>query len=153
MNGYAVLGMAKWLSATMEWALGGNRTVDQKRRSLCAGPGGVGRICSLIAVGVALSVLLAGCPDPRTAAGITSGCQREYGGVKGVDRPETSRLNCTAIDKLTDTMPGEPETFLTSGDSRRLLWKCKFYGTDARRILLQCEHDKRHFSIVKKAGN
>lgn len=110
------------------------------------------QIGSLIAVGVALSVLLAGCPDPRAAVGVTSGCQREYGGVKGVDRPETSRLSCAAIDKLSDTMPGEPETFLTSGGSPRLLWKCKFYGTEAGRVLLQCEHHKRHFSLVKSGS-
>jgi hypothetical protein len=110
------------------------------------------RIGSLVVVGVALSVLLAGCPDPRMAAGVTSGCQREYGGVKAVDRPETSGLNCAAIDKLIDTMPSEPEAFVTIGGSPRLLWKCRFYGTEARRVLLRCQHDEKQFSIVKRAG-
>jgi len=112
----------------------------------------VRRIGGLIAVGVALSVLLAGCPDPRAAVGVTSGCQREYAGVKGVDRPETSRLSCAAIDKLIDTMPSEPETFLVSGDSSRLLWKCRFYGVEEQPVLLRCQHDAKQFSIVKRAG-
>lgn len=56
-------------------------------------------------------------------------------------------LSCAAIDKLIDTMPSEPETYLTGGDSSRLLWKCTFHGTEAQRVLFRCEHDKRHFSI------
>lgn len=107
------------------------------------------RVVSLITLGVALSVLLAGCPDPRMAAGGASGCRREFDGVTGVDLPETSGLSCGAIDKLTDSMPSEPETFLTIGDSPRLLWKCRFYGTETQRVLFRCEHDKRHFSIVR----
>lgn len=66
--------------------------------------------------------------------------------------PETSRLNCAAINRLTSSMPSEPETFLERGDSPRLLWKCRFYGAEAGRVLLRCEHDKRHFSIVKSAN-
>lgn len=63
--------------------------------------------------------------------------------------PETSRLSCTAIDHLSSSMPAEPEVFLTESDSPRLLWKCRFYGEEARRVLLRCEHEERHFSIVK----
>lgn len=67
--------------------------------------------------------------------------------------PETSRLSCAAIDKLTSSMPSEPETYLSTDDSpRRLLWKCRFFGAEAQQILLRCEHDKRHFSIVKSAS-
>jgi hypothetical protein len=108
-------------------------------------------IATLITVGVALSVLLAGCPDPRAAAGDTSGCRRAYAGVAGVDRPETSRLSCDAIDELTSTSPSKPETFLSRADSPRLLWKCKFRGTEEGSVLLRCENGKRHFSIVKSA--
>lgn len=109
-------------------------------------------VASLIAVGVALSVLLAGCPDPRMAAGDLSGCRRAYAGVTGVDQPETSRLSCEAIDELTSASPSKPETFLSRGDSPRLLWKCRFHGTEKDSILLRCESGKRHFSIVKSAN-
>ncbi len=101
---------------------------------------------------VALSLLLSGCPDPRAAVGVKSGCQRVYG-VNAVDRPETSRLTCAAIDHLTDSMPSEPETFLQGGDlPRRVLWKCKFYGSEAQRVLLRCAHHSRHFSVVKSTN-
>jgi hypothetical protein len=66
--------------------------------------------------------------------------------------PETSRLSCAAINRLTSSMPSEPETFLERGDSPRLLWKCKFYGEEAHRVVLRCEYDERHFSIVKATG-
>ena len=67
--------------------------------------------------------------------------------------PGTSRLSCAAINNLTADMPSEPETYLTTDDSpRRLLWKCNFYGAEARRVLLRCEHDRRHFSIVKSGS-
>gem|GEM_PF-6732717 len=47
-------------------------------------------------------------------------------------------------------MPSEPETYLAMADSsQRLIWKCDFYGAEAQRVLLRCEHDKRRFSIVK----
>lgn len=106
------------------------------------------RIGGLVIVGVSLGPLLTGCPVPREAAGLTSGCEQEYG-VRAADRPETSRLSCTAIDRLTDSMPSEPEAFLERGDSPRLLWKCRFYGTETQQVLLRCEHGDRHFSIVK----
>src|ERR1700750_1956094 len=145
--------MAKWVSAEGAPALGCNPAVDRKWRKMRGRGQLVWRIGSLVTVGVALSVLLAGCPDPRPAGGLTAGCQRDYGGVPGVDRVETSRLSCDAIDRLTSSMPSEPETYLSRDDSPRgLLWKCKFYGTEARPVLLRCEHGKRHFSIVKRAG-
>ena len=109
------------------------------------------RVASLVAVGVALGVFLTGCPDARTAAGDISGCRRPYAGVTGVDRPETSRLSCDSIDKLTSSSPSEPENFLERGDSPRLLWKCKFYGTEGGSVLLRCESGNRHFSIVKSS--
>jgi hypothetical protein len=104
----------------------------------------------LIAAGVALGILLTGCTSPQELVGGGSGCRQPYAGVTGVDRPETSGLSCSAIDSLISTMPSEPETYLTTGDSPpHLLWKCTFYGGEARRVLLRCEHDKRHFSIIK----
>jgi hypothetical protein len=112
------------------------------------------RTVGLFISGLMLSLLLAGClVDPKAAVGVqTSGCQRVYG-VSAVDLPETSRLSCAAINNLTFDMPSEPETDLLSDDSpRRLLWKCKFYGSEARRVLLRCVHDKRHFSIVKSGS-
>lgn len=109
------------------------------------------RIGSLIAVGVTLSLLLAGCPSPQELAGAgETGCHQEYAGVMGITLPETSRLSCAAINNLNSSMPAEPETYLERGDSPRLLWKCKFYGVEAPRVLFRCEHEKRHFSIVKK---
>ncbi len=111
------------------------------------------RTGSLIVAGVALGLLLAGCPSPQEIAGGGSGCRRPYAGVNGVDVPETSRLSCAAINNQTSDMPSEPETYLSTDDSpRRLLWKCKFHGAEAQRILLRCEHNKRRFSIVKSAS-
>jgi predicted small secreted protein len=109
------------------------------------------RIVSLITVGVASSVLLAGCPDPNEVAGVgVTGCQRKISGVTGVTRPETSKLSCAAINNLVSSIPSEPENYLISGDSPRLLWKCRFYGTEQGSVLLRCENDKRHFGIVKR---
>lgn len=108
------------------------------------------RIVMLITVGAVLSVLLAGCPSPQKLAGVgQTGCRQKYAGVMSDTLPETSRLSCAAISNLNSSMPAEPETYLERGDSPRLLWKCKFYGAEAQRVLLRCEHDKRHFSIVK----
>ena len=110
----------------------------------------ISRMVSLITVGVASSVLLVGCPNPETlAGGGGSGCRKEFGGVMAVTLPETSKLNCAAINKLNSAMPSKPEAYLIRGDSPRLFWKCRFYGAEAQRVLLRCEHDKRHFSIIK----
>lgn len=107
----------------------------------------------LITVGIAASVLLAGCPSPQAVAGgAGSSCQREYAGATGVDMPETSRLSCASINNLTSSSPSEPEAFLIRGDSPRLLWKCRFFGAEARRVVLRCEHDQRHFSIIKSVN-
>jgi hypothetical protein len=108
------------------------------------------QIISLCTVGV--SLLLVACGAPKSANGVTSGCQRIYGGGEAVDRPETSRLSCAAINEMTFAMPSKPETYLSRSDSPRLLWKCKFYGARAPRVLLRCEHQQRHFSIVKSAN-
>jgi hypothetical protein len=111
------------------------------------------RIIGLIVVGVASSLLLAGCPDPREVAGAgVTGCERQIDDVASKTRTETSKLNCAAINDLVSSIPGEPENYLIRGDSPRLLWKCQFFGTEAKRVLLRCEHGKRHFSIVK-SGN
>jgi uncharacterized protein YceK len=105
---------------------------------------------SLILVVLVLSVLFGGCPTPESLAGGGSGCRRPYAGLSAVDRPETSRLSCAAINNLTSGTPGEPESYLTTDDSpRHLLWKCKFYGAAAQRVLLRCAHHNRQFSIVK----
>lgn len=153
----ADLGVAERISAEGEPALGGNPAVDRKWRKMRRG-GCLGRIVGLITVGVPLCVLFAGCPSPQEVArseqdtaGGRAGCRRPYAGGTGVDVPETSGLNCAAINRLTSSMPSEPETYLERGDSPRLLWKCKFFGAEARWVLLRCEHDKRHFSIVKGA--
>lgn len=111
------------------------------------------RIVGLIAVSVASSVLLAGCPDPNEVAGVgVSGCQREISGVTGVTWPETSKLSCAAINNLVSSIPSEPEKYLIRSDSPRLFWKCSFYGTQQGSVLLHCEYAKRHFSIVKSAN-
>ena len=111
----------------------------------------MGRIVSLITVGVASSILLAGCPDPREVAGVgLSGCQHEISGASAVTRPGTSRLSCAAINNLVSSIPSKPENYLIEGDSPHLKWKCRYYGTEEGTVLLRCEHDIRHFSIVKE---
>jgi hypothetical protein len=111
------------------------------------------RIVSPIIIGVALSVLLAGCPDPREVAGVgSSGCQQEISGAAAVTRTETSRLSCAAINNLVSSIPSKPENYLIGTDSPRFYWKCRYYGTEQGAVLLRCEHDDRHFSIVKRAS-
>jgi hypothetical protein len=108
------------------------------------------RFVGLITVGLASSVLLAGCPDPREVAGVGfSGCQREIDGAAAVTRTETSKLNCAAINNLVSSIPSEPENYLIGSESPRLFWKCRYYGIEQGSVLLRCEYDKRHFSIVK----
>jgi len=72
--------------------------------------------------------------------------------VASKTRTETSKLNCAAINDLVSSIPSEPDNFLIQGDSPRLLWKCSYFGTEQGSLLLRCENDKRHFSIVKDAG-
>jgi hypothetical protein len=110
------------------------------------------QILSVITVGAASTVLLIGCSDPRTLAGGDTGCERQFSGVTGVTRTETSKLSCAAINNLTSSMPSEPQAYLIRNDSPRFFWKCRFYGTEKGSVLLRCEHDKRHFSIVKGAS-
>ena len=111
------------------------------------------RIIGLIVVGVASSLLLVGCPDPREVAGVgVTGCERQIDDLASKTRTETSKLSCAAINDLVSAIPGEPENYLIRGDSPRLLWKCSYFGAEQGSVLLRCEHDKRHFSIVKKAG-
>lgn len=108
-------------------------------------------IVNLITLGLSLSALFVGCGDPSAlVGGNTSGCRQEVLGEAGVIRPETSRMSCTAINKMFDSIPSEPQAFLMQGESRLLLWKCRFYGTDQGSVLIRCESDKRHFSIVKR---
>ena len=111
------------------------------------------RIISLMIVGVASSVLLAGCSDPNEVAGVgVTGCRREISGVTVVTRTGTSKLSCAAINNLVSSIPSEPENYLIRGDSPRLFWKCRFYGTDQGPVLLRCGTDNRHFSIVKSTS-
>jgi hypothetical protein len=98
-------------------------------------------------------VLLAGCPAANEVAGVgVTGCERQIDDVASKTRTETSKLNCAAINDLVSSIPGEPENYLIRGDSPRLLWKCRYFGTEKGSVLLRCENDKRHFSIVKKTG-
>jgi len=106
-------------------------------------------IVCLIA-GVASCLLLAGCPDPGEVAGVEiSGCEREISGTTAVTQTETSKLSCDAINDLVSSIPSQPEHFLIRSDSPRLFWKCKYFGTEEGSVILRCEHDTRHFSIVK----
>jgi hypothetical protein len=106
---------------------------------------------SVIVAGVASSVFLIGCPDPREVAGVgLPGCQREISGVTAVTRPETSKLSCYAINDLVSSIPSEPENYLMGSDSPRLFWKCRFNGVGEHPVILKCRHDERHFTIVKK---
>jgi hypothetical protein len=111
------------------------------------------RIVSLITVGVASSVLLAGCPDPREVAGVgVSGCQREISGATAVTRTETSKLSCASINNLVSSIPSTPDNYLIGSGSPRLYWKCRYHGAEQGSVLLRCEQGKRHFSIVRVAS-
>lgn len=110
------------------------------------------RIAGLIAVGMTLSVLVGACGGPVISAGEVSGCRPEIRGVSGLIRPETSGLNCGAINRLTFGMPSEPQAYSILSDSPRLLWNCRFYGVEEQAVLLRCQHDKKQFSIVKTGG-
>jgi hypothetical protein len=82
-----------------------------------------------------------------------TGCRREISGVTGVTRTETSKLSCAAINNLISSIPSEPDNYLIGSDSMpRVYWKCKYFGTEQGSVLLRCEYNKRHFSIVKSAG-
>jgi len=107
-------------------------------------------LAGLIAVAVASTLFLAGCPDPREVAGVgVSGCQRDISGAAAVTRTETSKLSCDAINDLVSSIPSQPENYLIRSDSPRLFWKCRYHGTEQGSVLLRCEHNNRHFSIVK----
>jgi hypothetical protein len=110
----------------------------------------VRRVVGLVGVCIASSVLLVGCPDPREVAGVGfSGCERVISGAPAVTRPETSKLDCAAINSLVSSIPSKPENYLMESDPAGFFWKCRYYGMDHGPALIRCEHDKRHFSIVK----
>jgi hypothetical protein len=103
---------------------------------------------SMLAVSLLLSVVLTGCASAQTAGEGSTGCQVIFGTVDAVNKPENSKLSCEAINKLTSAIPSKPETYLTK-EPHSVLWKCKFYGLEARRLLLRCAHHNRHFSVLK----
>lgn len=112
---------------------------------------------SLIVVGIVSILLSAGCggssPEPARPMpkGAAAGCQQRVLGIMGAIRRETSGLNCRAINRLISSIPSEPETYLISGRSPRLLWNCRFYGVEGQSVFLRCQHDKKQFSIVNSA--
>lgn len=122
------------------------------------------RLVSLICVSVTLGVASGACGggsghavgsvqgvSGSTQAKGGSGCHKYIHGVFGRILPETSDLNCAAIDDLTFAVPSEPSVEYVQGESPRLLWKCRLYGEqEAPPLLLRCQHHRRHFSIVKK---
>lgn len=101
--------------------------------------------------GIALSVFSGACGGAGVPAGELTGCRQEIRGVTGIIRPETSKLGCAAINDLVSSIPAEPENYLIRSDSPRLFWKCRYYGTEQGSVILRCEHDKSHFSLVKSA--
>ena len=115
----------------------------------------IGLICVSVALGVASGACGGGASvqavsGPAHAEG-GSGCHKYIHGVLGRILPETSDLNCAAIDDLTFAVPSEPSVEYVQGESPRLLWKCRLYGEqEAPPLLLRCRHHKRHFSIVKR---
>ena len=98
---------------------------------------------------VFLSVVLMGCTNARPAGEGNAGCQVIFGTVDAVNRPENSTLSCEAINELTSAIPSKPETYL-SKEPHGVLWKCRFYGLQAKRVLLRCAHHSRHFSVLKR---
>lgn len=107
-------------------------------------------IVGLITLGLSLSLLSGGCADPSAlVGGDTSGCRQLVRGESGVIRPETSRLRCTAINVMINGIPGEPQTYLIKSESPRLLWKCRLYPASVQRVLLRCQYNKRHFTVVR----
>lgn len=126
--------------------------MDRKRRKmLCIRPTIAFPVLSLLAI--AMSVFLAGCPDPRETAGVgVSGCHHEIDGVAAVNRTETSKLDCAAINDMVSSIPSAPEKYLVRSGSSGPFWKCTYHGTDVVSLLLRCELGQRHFSIVKAQG-
>lgn len=106
-------------------------------------------IVKLITLGLSLSVLSVGCADPATLVEGTSGCRQEVRGEAGVIRPETSRLGCAAINEMLFGIPSEPQVYSILGESPSLLWKCRLYPASAPRVLLRCQHHKRHFTVIR----
>lgn len=102
----------------------------------------------LLLCGVALSLGFAGCSDGTTSAGVTTGCRGVFGTVDALNLPENSELSCGDINQLISSIPGRPEAYLTK-EPHGVLWKCRFYGLKARRVLLSCAHHSRHFSVLK----
>ena len=109
-------------------------------------------IVKLITLGLLLSVLSVGCANPATLVEGTSGCRQEVRGEAGVIRPETSRLSCAAINEMLFGIPSEPGPYSILGESPRLLWKCRLYPASAQRVLIDCQHHKRHFAVVRARG-
>src|SRR4051794_40370342 len=92
-----------------------------------------------------ICVLVGGCAGPALAPseGGEGPCRREIRSVPTRTLPETSQLTCEDIGKLTFDLPAEPGAYLILDKSPRLLWKCRFYGPEAQRVLLRCEHHNR----------
>jgi hypothetical protein len=115
------------------------------------------RVALFLAVGaVGLSCgACSGAPvvkDSRVLEEFSGGCRHRIRGVIGITRPETSRLNCSAIQELTFGLPSEPQAYGITGEAPHLLWKCRYFGVKDGSVLLRCEHHERHFSVVKRAS-
>ena len=113
---------------------------------------------SLVGVIVAMGVAAGACGgtsvDAENSSRLSeggSGCNIYIRGVLRRILPQTSDLSCKAIDDLIVGVPSEPGAYSILGGSPRLLWKCRLYGEqEAPRLILRCQHHKRHFSIVKR---
>lgn len=106
----------------------------------------------LIILGITLSVAVSACAGSVALGGETIGCRQDIRGVKGIIRPETSKLRCDAINEIIFGMPSEPQAYSIFGDSPHLLWQCRLYPVKGHSVLLRCSNKEKHFSVVKETG-
>jgi hypothetical protein len=68
--------------------------------------------------------------------------------VRGMVRPETSRLDCEQIKNLIAILPPGPGSFVLANKSH-YQWECDQVKPGAGGFLLRCEHGDRRFSIIR----
>lgn len=107
------------------------------------------RKIGLLIVGITLSMLSSACAEAPVPVVEPFGCRENIRGVNAVIKPETSGVHCTDIKNLIFGLPSEPQVYFIRGEKPHLRWKCRFYGTEQGSVLLRCEHNNRHFEIVK----
>jgi hypothetical protein len=92
---------------------------------------------------------LTACGDQSSASSEPfHGCAVVVRDVSARVLPETSRLSCAAIKKMTQAVPSEAGGYLLEGPSG-VLWKCRLYRPSSPKLLLRCTYGRRRFSMVR----